>query len=233
MKSWLLKVSSYWNLLRVCACCGWALGQSRQSTERFDSRGEFSLCPSCWETLNAPQIESGESTYPFPVRTLCVWGEANSKVCRHLLLALKGGGPARIYAPFAVAMSELMAPISTHGTTIVPSPAQQNFDRPDHAEQLAKALAAVLSAEYWPCLGRMEGVAQKSRSFHERWGAERLKLKEGLDTKTAWGRASHSRRLIFVDDVITTGATASSAYRALGQPGNFEVWTIFRRPRLR
>lgn len=37
---------------------------------------------------------------------------------------------------------------------------------------------------------------------------------------------------LFADDVITTGSTAIAAYMALGDPSDFEVWTMVNRPRL-
>ena len=33
----------------------------------------------------------------------------------------------------------------------------------------------------------------------------------------------------FVDDVVTSGSTAQAAYKALGQPKNFTVWSLFYR----
>ncbi len=47
--------------------------------------------------------------------------------------------------------------------------------------------------------------------------------------------ADHPRppkRIVFADDVITSGATAMAAYMALGDPDEFEVWTLVARPRL-
>jgi predicted amidophosphoribosyltransferase len=38
--------------------------------------------------------------------------------------------------------------------------------------------------------------------------------------------------LVFVDDVVTSGATAMAAFMALADPLKFEVWTIANRPKL-
>ncbi len=41
-----------------------------------------------------------------------------------------------------------------------------------------------------------------------------------FDAKSFW---------IFADDIITTGATARAAHKALGTPKHFEVWVLAQR----
>ncbi len=36
-------------------------------------------------------------------------------------------------------------------------------------------------------------------------------------------------KYVFVDDIITSGATAQAAYEALDKPASFEIWTLFDR----
>lgn len=64
---------------------------------------------------------------------------------------------------------------------------------------------------------------QKRKSAKDRFRRQ-FKLKPGIRVKGA--------RIVFVDDLITSGATALAAYRALNSPVDFEVWTIARRPKL-
>lgn len=51
-----------------------------------------------------------------------------------------------------------------------------------------------------------------------------FKLKEGI--------RPFSSKIVFVDDLITSGATAMAAQKALKSSVDFEVWTIARRPKL-
>ncbi|MCJ8275684.1 MAG: hypothetical protein MJK18_02495 [Bdellovibrionales bacterium] len=45
-------------------------------------------------------------------------------------------------------------------------------------------------------------------------------------------RPNQPGRAYFVDDIVTTGSTALAAYKALNQPENFAVWSLFYRSTL-
>jgi predicted amidophosphoribosyltransferase len=72
--------------------------------------------------------------------------------------------------------------------------------------------------------------SQKSQDLAER--AEcRFQLR--VDRQTVQDLlASSPGPIVFVDDVITSGATAMAAYMALEDPSRFEVWTLANRPKL-
>jgi predicted amidophosphoribosyltransferase len=90
---------------------------------------------------------------------------------------------------------------------------------------LARALSAVTGAPVVPALLLPEGHWQKGLSRVERFAI----TFELSDRENLIGY----RRLIVVDDVVTTGATAFAAYRALGQPKSCEIWCLMdRRPKL-
>jgi predicted amidophosphoribosyltransferase len=90
-----------------------------------------------------------------------------------------------------------------------------------HAERWGQALGDVLSCEH-KCLLEPEGRAlQKKLSLSHR-GAKKFSLIEDFSCEP-------DERVVFVDDVVTSGNTAWAAFEALGQPPGFEGWSLFYR----
>jgi predicted amidophosphoribosyltransferase len=97
------------------------------------------------------------------------------------------------------------------------TPARRRERGFDHAELLAKAVARRLHKPARRLLRRLPGPAQTGRSLEERRRAPALE---------ATGRAPLPRRVLLVDDVVTTGATVSAAARALRGVGAAEVRVV-------
>jgi hypothetical protein len=91
---------------------------------------------------------------------------------------------------------------------------------PDHASALAQGLAG------GPSGGEVIALIKESRS-------KQAFLGKGDRQKSAFLHSgSPVKNAVFVDDILTTGATARSGFAALGRPQGFEVWSLFYRKSL-
>jgi ComF family protein len=114
-------------------------------------------------------------------------------------------------------MASLVDPRDIDVVTWVPTSADRRRQRGfDQAELLARAIARRLHRPCRSILTRGPGLAQTGRSLQERLTGPSL----------AAARASQSRRVLLVDDVITTGTTVTIAARALRAAGVREVMVI-------
>lgn len=183
-------------------------------------------CEHCWSQVFAhtyadatPACE--EST--FRVFSLFEW--RNDRI-GEVIYALKGGVRASAFDRLAGEFSVRRSSAGFVGPgVIVPSPPRPG-QRLDHAVVWASALARLWGFPLENALSRMSNDQQKLLSVSERSRKELdlLKNRKGL--------VNDGERIIFADDVYTTGATARAAYEALGRPSKFEVWTVACRPRL-
>lgn len=110
---------------------------------------------------------------------------------------------------------------------LVPSPAKKNATV-DHAMALLRGFKTHLpnSVEYSPLL-RGEG-RQKVRDLEER-KKSKIHFSRQRIQKYKWFR--DRAPVIFVDDVVTSGATVLTAWKALGRPSNFSCWCLADRRR--
>jgi predicted amidophosphoribosyltransferase len=93
--------------------------------------------------------------------------------------------------------------------TWAPTTARRRRDRGfDHAELLARAVARHLRRPCRPLLDRRPGPPQTGRPLAERLAGPRLEP-----------RGPVSGRVLLVDDVVTSGATATAAALALRRAG--------------
>ncbi len=209
---WKLNLEPLWKHLRCCSLCG-------MSSCSIDL-----LCESCWTRLEPFRVPSNYriTGYPFPVSSLYLWPSGENLVT-HLIHTLKGGGVPSAYQRIAeiFSISIMERSVTEEPLIFVPAPGKVP-NCSDHAMMWAKALTLFWGGSCRPCLKRPQGWEQKSAKIRERrsLGFEK--------TKTLSNRNS---RIIFVDDVITSGATAQAAHIALGAPKKFEVWTIAFRPK--
>ncbi len=90
----------------------------------------------------------------------------------------------------------------------------------DHAFQWAYSLAKRTGAEMRPI--------QKKTQFKQS-----LSGRQGRKSVLFYPQVSSNRYVVLADDIVTTGATATACYQALGRPRNMTVWSLFYRKDLR
>lgn len=120
----------------------------------------------------------------------------------------------------AVARSCLRQGRILNAPIFIPAPSKNGSA--DHASSFAEAVSLALGGRFVNCLGRQGDRSQKELSRAQRRGI-RLKSSENF--------SKVSSSIIFIDDVITTGATVHSAYIALGRPRAFLALAIAYRQR--
>lgn len=145
-----------------------------------------------------------------------------------LLHDFKGGGAPQRYRFFAEELVRKWTATTrldlNAGLVIVPAPPKKSRAE-DHAVLFAFEIARQLGAPVYNGLLRSNCESQKKRKRHERKNI-RLYLDRALS------EALQKRSVVFVDDVITTGATSQAAYNVLQPRQGFEVLTLAARPSL-
>ncbi len=116
--------------------------------------------------------------------------------------------------------SPLPAFSAMHVITCVPPDPKRLRARGYHpAELLARAVARSLGVEYRPLLG-------KSRASPPQVGRPREERRHAMGGLFKARARGQGEPVLLVDDVITTGATASEAARALGEAGFGDVGVV-------
>lgn len=145
-------------------------------------------------------------------RAACIYDEGS----RDLILQLKHADRLE-YAPlFTRWLTRAAAPLLDDTDAVVPVPLHWTrllARRANQAAEIARPLAQVAGRAYLPdALVRTQRTpTQGGRSARGR----RLNVKSAFAVPTAAEREVRGRRLLLVDDVLTTGATADACARAL------------------
>jgi ComF family protein len=138
---------------------------------------------------------------------------------RRVVAAWKERGLRRLAALAADVVAEVVAPPDVHAVTFVPAARDRDLKRGHHpAERLAHELAARWQLPLAALL-RRSGPATRQR------GAT-LAERRGNVRNAFSARRESPRRVILVDDVYTSGATATAAASALRKAGAREVHVV-------
>jgi predicted amidophosphoribosyltransferase len=138
---------------------------------------------------------------------------------RPLVSAWKERGRRDLVAPFAALVEEVVARPAGDAVTFVPGDRERGRDR-GHvpAARLAGALADCWGLPVVPLLAR-------SRPSLRQAGLSRAERRANVRTLFVARRHAHGR-LVLVDDVYTTGATASACATALRRAGGRSVEVV-------
>jgi ComF family protein len=138
---------------------------------------------------------------------------------RELVARLKYRNARGTVRWLATHMAALVDPCDVDLVTWVPTTGERRRRRGfDQAELLARAIARRLHRPCRPVLTRGAGPPQTGRTRQDRRAGPLLAAKRH--------RGSSGRRVLLVDDVITTGTTITVAARALRSAGIQHVYVV-------
>lgn len=174
------------------------------------------LCDGCSASLwewRRPLVRAEDG---YVVRSLFRWDRESPRAMRWLARSMKRRPDRQLWREFAQWLT-FAFPAPRTVTRIVPVPSHG----PNHALGMALALSERMDLSVENVLLPGE-IAQKTLNRRQRQQLRFGRL--GAQGKDFTG-------VLIVDDIVTTGATVGAAYRALGRPGNCEVWCLMDRRR--
>lgn len=187
---------------------------------------ESLTCSFCENKLRAKIRAACEIEAHWTHRFLFDWVPGVDDVLSNFILSMKGGAEREAWSHWAAVFLQTHADsfFSARDRAVCAAPSAHAGD--DHASLFAKALAEQLG---WTYLGR---PLSKTRDHSMRGLSRKDRLRRDDFVKSTEFRKPRERKIILVDDVLTTGATARAVRHALGSPVGFEVWTLAARSRL-
>lgn len=187
---------------------------------------EGGLCVGCTKICQSLVLDEDLQVSGLSLKALFHWRPGESDLLSKQILYLKGGGAGWVWRYYAkIFAKKIVGTITTSSPLyIVPAPPKRKGQK-DHAYIWGEALAEALGGRLVPCLPRVSKRHQRFADIGERSSVE-MKVLEKYSNNVDLSGGAH---WIFVDDVVTTGATAQAAFQALGCPGNFQVWALAHR----
>ena len=201
-----------WNFIhrwgRACLSCS------------FPFVGPSLFCSECEKSLWRRQsrvLTRKISTKGLLVRGLFDWNPDQDRQVSQLILALKGGRALGTLEYFGHRFSPALSCSDGErsDTCLVPCPPKR-AGALDHAGALAKVLSLKTGYPVREVLARELGASKQRTKGIQGRAKIHFQLKEQIGYKN----------VIFIDDVMTTGATAHAAREAMGYGSEMEVWVL-------
>jgi len=155
-----------------------------------------------------------------PHLRLIDWHSDNHRFMKKFIQSLKQGGPQFIFKQMSLDIfsrfihRQLWSPKDK--VVFVPAPSSTNNYK-DHSYLLAKYLSFYFGGELRRLLYKSHKMLpQKSQTKRNRSNIQLIKQ----------GHVKTTEIIVFVDDILTTGFTAYSAYQALNKPKHFFIFTL-------
>jgi len=175
----------------------------------FEADGGPFASPRCAACLAQPYAFSR-------ARAACVYDEAS----RGLVLKYKHGDHQAFAPLFAQWISRAAAPLIEEADAIAPvplHPLRLISRRFNQAAEIARPLARAAGRQYLP--DALERVSHTGSQGGKSARGRRLNVKKAFRVRPAGQQAVRGRRILLIDDVLTTGATAEACARALLEAG--------------
>lgn len=180
------------------------------------------LCSDCWKKLKyfflPPQDMIREEKELTHVR-LFDWNKENDFFIRLFLNSLKKGGPSFVFNKVILEFLHRIVQVYPLPLDAILIPAPSRYSFQDHAFCLASAFAHFSHLQLYNPLLRLSPVGQVQK---QRKRQERRQIHFCVKANSCM----NNKKVIFVDDILTTGATARAAYRALEEPKAFVIFTL-------
>lgn len=175
----------------------------------FEMDGGVFASPRCAACLAQPYVFAR-------ARAACVYDEAS----RGLILKFKHGDHQPFAPLFARWLSRSAAPLLDEADAVVPVPLHRwrlLSRRFNQAAEIARPLARSAGLDYVPdaLVRQTHTTSQGGKSARGR----RLNVRKAFAVTDQGRRRIRGRRILLVDDVLTTGATAEACARALIEAG--------------
>lgn len=179
--------------------------------------GKSLFCRSCekrlWDRHQDRHISQLED---FKMICLFEWIPDEDRQVSKLLATLKGGRIPSAFYFYAKEFISRKKPILPDGDIVlIPCPGK----RPDHASVLTSVFAEILALPSDDCLEKEKNqIAQKKKNRKQR-----------ANLRFFCHSAMAKKHVIFIDDIVTSGATIRAARKAIGPCQSFQVWSLARR----